>query len=296
MADVFLSYARTDRDRLREFVAYLEQRGLAVFWDHNVQAGSDWRKVLQAEIQNAGVVVVAWSKHSVDSSFVQDEAAIGHRNHCLVPVRIDAVDLPLGFGGVQTYDLTNLESGSAAEKFEPLVAVIRERLALSAKQKPAMAAPFASPRTQEGKRHLWLGGVVAAGVLLIGSLLGLKLAAHGGLEGATTGSQLTSKPSATGLQAANISTLLSSASASATAAELSLVAPIPAVTTEQRFASKAPATPVEPQTQPVPVTMPSAAPVAKAVARTAPPKSSASSPKASSGAAPGARPKIDLGL
>jgi hypothetical protein len=46
MADVFLSYANEDRERIRALVHWLEASGVSVFWDRRVPVGETWRLVL----------------------------------------------------------------------------------------------------------------------------------------------------------------------------------------------------------------------------------------------------------
>ena len=48
-------------------------------------------------MKGSDLVVVLWSKVSVESVWVQDEAAHGRDNGCLVPVLVDKADPPLGF-------------------------------------------------------------------------------------------------------------------------------------------------------------------------------------------------------
>jgi hypothetical protein len=58
---------------------------------------------------------VLWSKNSVGSQFVRDEAAEG-QNGRLVPVLIEAVRPPLGFRQLQRADLNRLEQVSRRTK------------------------------------------------------------------------------------------------------------------------------------------------------------------------------------
>jgi TIR domain len=44
MADIFLSYAREDRDRARIIARLLESGGWTVFWDANIKASAEWRR------------------------------------------------------------------------------------------------------------------------------------------------------------------------------------------------------------------------------------------------------------
>ena len=52
-------------------------------------------------------MVVLWSKASVQSEWVRDEAAEGRERGTLVPALIDPVKPPMGFRQFQTIDVTD---------------------------------------------------------------------------------------------------------------------------------------------------------------------------------------------
>lgn len=106
MADIFLSYAREDEARARVVAAGLESRGWSVFWDRHIPTGDDFGEHLQQQINNARCIVVLWSKASIASRFVRDEATEGLDGR-LVPALIEAVNQPLGFRQLQAADLRN---------------------------------------------------------------------------------------------------------------------------------------------------------------------------------------------
>jgi hypothetical protein len=66
-------------------------------------------------------VVVLWSKTSVKSAWVLDEAAAGRDSGRLIPVLIERVEPPLGFRQYQAIDLSG---GRGAKAFAPLVAAV----------------------------------------------------------------------------------------------------------------------------------------------------------------------------
>jgi len=104
--DVFFSYSHADRDRVRPLVEQVvAQHGWAVYWDTHIRIGSAWRDELARRLDKARAVCVIWTKNSVGSQFVRDEATRAHKRGVLVPVRLDDVDQPLGFGEIQYADL-----------------------------------------------------------------------------------------------------------------------------------------------------------------------------------------------
>jgi hypothetical protein len=125
MNDVFISYAHEDRDRVSLIAEALKQHGWSVFWDCDITYGKGWRDVLLTEVKSARCVVVVWSSNSIMSDYVLDEAEEGKRREVLVPVRIEDVPLPLGFGGTQAGDLTGWSpSGEDDDGMQRLVQAI----------------------------------------------------------------------------------------------------------------------------------------------------------------------------
>jgi hypothetical protein len=107
MADIFVSYAREDEPRARVLTAALESRGWSVFWDRRIPDGKDFSAYIQEQLDAARCVVVLWSKASVASPFVRDEATEGLGGR-LVPALIEVVKQPLGFRQLQAADLRRL--------------------------------------------------------------------------------------------------------------------------------------------------------------------------------------------
>jgi formylglycine-generating enzyme required for sulfatase activity len=98
--EIFLSYARSDKKRAHIFAEALEQHGCSVWWDPKILGGSRFDEVVQEKLNAAECVIVLWSKDSVQSDWVKDEAGRARRK--LVPVFIDDVKIPIGFGRIHT--------------------------------------------------------------------------------------------------------------------------------------------------------------------------------------------------
>lgn len=105
--DVFISYSREDRPRVKVIADALAARGLHVWWDPKIQTGHGFRQEITEALTNTNSVIVVWSRHSVSSRFVCDEADEGAARDILFPALIDNVDIPLGFRQIQTADLTH---------------------------------------------------------------------------------------------------------------------------------------------------------------------------------------------
>jgi hypothetical protein len=125
MANIFISYARADRQTAEKFVAALEAQNWDVFWDKEIPAGKRWSEIISRNLAAAECVVVLWSRTSVVSDPVLDEAEIGRKRQVLVPIFIEEnIDAPFGFGRVQTANLAQWNGDVEDAGFQKLVSDI----------------------------------------------------------------------------------------------------------------------------------------------------------------------------
>jgi hypothetical protein len=138
MNEVFISYKREDQDRVALLAEGLRSAGLSVWWDRDISGGEAWRQAISDHLASAGCVIVVWSENSVGPAgeFVQDEAGRAKARGVLVPVRIDPVDLPLGFGETQSLDLVGWRGNPGDARFQELVAVVKAVLSGGPRPRP----------------------------------------------------------------------------------------------------------------------------------------------------------------
>ena len=116
MADIFISYASEDRERVIPLVEALEAHGFSIWWDRHVDGGTAYTMEIERALNSATAVVVAWSVSSVKSDWVLDESNSGKRNGKLIPIQLDATPPPLGFRQYQVVDFSNWTGDLNAEE------------------------------------------------------------------------------------------------------------------------------------------------------------------------------------
>lgn len=168
MASVFLSYDRDDAEAAKYIAGALEKAGHRVWWDRWIRGGSEFSEEIERALDDADSVVVLWSRQSVKSPWVRDEAAAGRDKGCLVPAIIEPVQPPLGFRQYQCVDLTGRLHGASHDGLAALAEAIHARAPASARSM-APVVRRTSARRKISKR--WIG--LAVGLLLTLILAGL---------------------------------------------------------------------------------------------------------------------------
>lgn len=128
MADVFVSYKKSDRDRVRPLVDLLREADLEVWWDEGIAPSMSWRAEIAKQLAAARCVVAVWTRDSVDPEagrWVMEEATHALQRRVLAPVRLDLVSPPLGFGEVQYADLAAWNGKGDDPRFQHFLAVVQ---------------------------------------------------------------------------------------------------------------------------------------------------------------------------
>lgn len=121
MADIFLSYANEDRERVATLARELLSHGWSVWWDRVIPAGRVFDEVIEEEIDSAKCIIVVWSHSSVKSRWVKTEAEEGSARGILVPVLIDEVTIPLAFRRIQAASFLDWRGTLPHSGFDQLV-------------------------------------------------------------------------------------------------------------------------------------------------------------------------------
>ena len=143
MSDIFISYSRADKARVKPLAEEPARRGWSVWWDHTIPPGKSWDREIEKALDEARCVVVLWSHDSVESDWVRNEADEGKRRRILVPALLDNVRIPLAFRGIQAANLMDWTADFGHVEFGKLVGAVAELLGgTGIVEAPAAAAPL----------------------------------------------------------------------------------------------------------------------------------------------------------
>jgi tetratricopeptide (TPR) repeat protein len=178
MAQVFLSYDREDAPRARLIAQALERAGHFVWWDLHIKGGAEYGREIEAALEKSDAVVVLWSRQSVDSAWVRDEAAAGRDSGRLIPVLIEPVNPPMGFRQYQSLDFSAWNGRGKPPRMAELLDSIEANArstanAATAPTAPARKTPATPPRKASSSLARWalIGAVVMATLVALGVLL-----------------------------------------------------------------------------------------------------------------------------
>ena len=118
MADIFLSYSSSEKERIIPLVQILKQQGWSVWWDRKIPPGKKFDDVIEEALNAAKCVVVIWSAKSVESDWIKSEAEEGSKRGILVPILIDDVTIPFEFRRIQAARITDLTKLSSDAEFK----------------------------------------------------------------------------------------------------------------------------------------------------------------------------------
>ena len=128
MSDIFLSYASEDRQKAKMLAEVLPQQGWSVFWDRDLIPGDKYREVISKELNEARCIIALWSTNSTSKDWVLDEASEGLKRNILVPVLIEKISSPLGFGQLHQADLSMWFTNADDSEYPNLLNAVAAKL------------------------------------------------------------------------------------------------------------------------------------------------------------------------
>jgi len=144
-ADIFVSYKSEDRPRIRPLVNALEAEGFSVWWDVHIGGGANWHQTIEKHLESASCVIVSWTSASVgpEGHFVRDEARRARGRGVYLPILLDAVLPPLGFGEIQALSLQDWNGDRSDSRFQAIINAVRRQISGGKDLAPIPAEPAA---------------------------------------------------------------------------------------------------------------------------------------------------------
>jgi hypothetical protein len=140
MSDIFISYARADREKAELLANAFARKGWSVWWDREIPPGQAFDETIENVLNSARCVLVLWSTNSVASRWVKTEAAEGAARGILVPVLIENVKIPLEFKRIEAADLSRWRNDFSDPEFEQLLRTVAGLMEGSAPARPKQIA------------------------------------------------------------------------------------------------------------------------------------------------------------
>ena len=128
MADIFISYARSDAERVRILATSLHAAGLAVWWDPSTPLEAK-DAPLDAKLSAAPAVLVIWSSASRSADHVLMEAITAMGSRKLVQLRLDDQPAPAPFDRLSCLDFSSWSGDPGAPAWGALRTALLEMIA-----------------------------------------------------------------------------------------------------------------------------------------------------------------------
>lgn len=160
MTDVYVAYARQDRERLRVVGELLRQEGWDS-WMDPAEPKPDLSPIADLKLGWSKAVLVLWSDSARRSEYVRSEAATGLYKNKLIQARIDGEPPPRPFDELDAVDLSRWNGDPGDPNWQRLTAMLRNcagdpvKPPAPAPKRPAAQAappPQPAPRKPEPPR------------------------------------------------------------------------------------------------------------------------------------------------
>jgi formylglycine-generating enzyme required for sulfatase activity len=128
MAEVFISYKSERRRAAEHMAAVLERYGYSVWFDYQLIKGRDFGSQIDRKVREAKALVVLWCARSVESRWVAEKVDLAHELEILIPVKIEACTLPVGFRRQDYIDLSEWDGAPRSHHLDPLIDALEQKI------------------------------------------------------------------------------------------------------------------------------------------------------------------------
>ncbi|WP_158582013.1 TIR domain-containing protein [Sphingomonas edaphi] len=177
MAQVFISYARSEEKVARRVAAKLKEADFDVWWDADLPAHRSYSEVIEKHLKDAPAVVVLWSKSAAKSQWVRAEADYARSEGKLVQAQLDAQLPPMPFNQIQCANL----AGWRGSDRHPGWSKLRDSVAALVAGEDLPASPTEpSAKWWQVRRYQWIGAGAVLLLLAAAWLLPAWMTSNGG--------------------------------------------------------------------------------------------------------------------
>ncbi len=154
-AEVFISYASQDRERILDLVNRLDTAGVSVWIDQmSIEGATMWSQEIVAAIRNCKVLILAISENSADSENVVKEVALASEGRKrILPVYLESAEIPESMAyqlaGIQRVEFFEGDEESGQQSVIRALA----KLGVIVSEEASSAAAGATNRLTHGSAH-----------------------------------------------------------------------------------------------------------------------------------------------
>ncbi|MCB2262708.1 MAG: toll/interleukin-1 receptor domain-containing protein [Candidatus Thiosymbion ectosymbiont of Robbea hypermnestra] len=92
--DVFLSHAKEDKEWVREFAATLEDAGIHVWFDEEIEAGQEWERAIEEALRDSSTLVLILTPNNLNSHWMFFEVGAAIADHKkIIPVLAQDIEM-----------------------------------------------------------------------------------------------------------------------------------------------------------------------------------------------------------
>lgn len=175
MADVFISYKRTDRPLVERLDTELRTMEYSVWFDARLELGGSegFDIEIDREVSAAAAVVVCWTAEAVKSIYVRAEAKKALGRGVLIPIFVQQCDLPVPFNDIDTVDFSGWQGGTSEPCWQRLNKRINELREIQRRNRPAFeAASREAYNSLQDKLYPGVLSILARRIASVGSSRG----------------------------------------------------------------------------------------------------------------------------
>jgi predicted methyltransferase len=153
MADVFISFARPDRQLVELTAEALVAEGFSVWWDQALHFDPGWESRNASELQAAKCVLVLWTPLSVTRAIVRKEGDAALAVGKLVQASFNGAASPLGARG--QHDLTGWLGDAQDQRWRSVVDVLRATIESWPERQAQAKADAERQAREDQERRTW---------------------------------------------------------------------------------------------------------------------------------------------